>query len=223
MKYTGRIVGSLSLFLLHFVYIFYYYFRDKSVEPLDLYSYPVLILFGYWAGKQYDKVRFFSEKDELTGIYNRRYVMNTYEKITSLAERTNSKLFVLVVDCDNFKTINDTYGHHRGDMVLTMISEILANTTRKSDIVARWGGDEFLIIGHYHEETGIGAVLKKLEDKLENLSNQLKIPVKVSIGSAIYPNQSRDLFELIKIADDKMYQIKSSKNTLKIKKCHLTL
>ncbi|WML43080.1 GGDEF domain-containing protein [Neobacillus sp. PS3-40] len=212
MKYSGRIVGSLGLFLLHSVYIFYYYFRDNSVEPLDLYSYPFLVFFGYWAGKQYDKVRFYSEKDELTGIYNRRFVMNTYDKIFSFAERANSKLFILVVDCDSFKTINDTYGHHKGDMVLIKISELLVESTRKSDIVARWGGDEFLVIGHYNGEAGLETVLNRLEKKLENLSDQVKIPVKASIGSAIYPNDSMDLFELLKKADGQMYNCKASKS-----------
>ncbi|WP_153126377.1 GGDEF domain-containing protein [Peribacillus tepidiphilus] len=219
MDYTGRIIGSLGLFLLHSVYIFYYYFRDKVIEPLDLYSYPFLIFFGYWAGKQYDKVRFYSEKDELTGIFNRRFVMNNYEKIASLAERTNNKLFVLVVDCDNFKTINDTYGHHKGDIILTMISETLVETTRKSDIVARWGGDEFLVIGHYNEEAGLQALLQRLEEKLESLSEQVKIPISTSIGSAIYPNHSKNLFELIKIADHKMYHSKKLKKTFITSNC----
>lgn len=218
MKYTGRIFGSLCLFLLHSVYIFYYYFRDKSVEPLDLYSYPFLILFGYWAGKQFDKVRFYSEKDELTGIYNRRFVMNTYEKITSIAERTNSKLYVLIIDCDNFKAINDTYGHHEGDIVLTKISETLVDSTKKSDIVARWGGDEFLVIGLCNEEVGLQTILQRIEERLKNISNQLNIPIEASIGSAIYSKHSKDLFELIKIADDKMYNRKATKSTLKITK-----
>ncbi|KSU89238.1 MULTISPECIES: GGDEF domain-containing protein [Bacillales] len=218
MKYTGRIFGSLGLFLLHSVYIFYYFFRDGEVEPLDLYSYPLLIWIGYWGGKQFDKVRFYSEKDELTGIYNRRFVMNTYEKITSIAERTNSKLYVLVIDCDNFKAINDTYGHHNGDMVLIKISETLVDSTRKSDIVARWGGDEFLVIGLCNEEADLQTILQRLEEHLKNLAYQINLPIKASIGSAIYPNHSKDLFELIKIADDKMYNSKETKSTLKITK-----
>lgn len=197
MSYLGRFFGSLCLFLLHSIYIFYYYYRDNKVEQLDLYSYPLLILLGYWAGKQYDKVRFYSERDVLTGVYNRRFVINDYEKITSLAERTNSKLFVLVIDCDNFKAINDTYGHHKGDMVLTKISEALVSSTRKSDIVARWGGDEFLVIGLYNEEAGLQALVQRLEEHLENLSYQINMPIKASIGSAIFPKHSRDLFELI--------------------------
>lgn len=212
MKYTGRIIGSLSLFIIHSLYIFYYYARSQFIEPLDIYSYPFLVFFGYWAGMQFDQVKFYSEKDELTGIYNRRFVIKAYEN-TSLAKRTNNKFFILVIDCDNFKTINDTYGHLKGDLVLKKLGEILAESISKKDIVARWGGDEFLVIGSYTEQTNLETVIQNLKKKMETLSNQVQMPIEASIGSAIYPNHSKDLFELIKIADDKMYQSKTSKNT----------
>jgi diguanylate cyclase (GGDEF)-like protein len=214
MRYTGRIASTVFVFLLHSMYIAYYFYRDGKVEPFDLYTYPLIILYGYWTGKLYDKVKFYSEKDELTGLYNRRFVINTFEKITSLAQRANSKLFVLVIDCDNFKEINDKYGHLIGDMVLSKIGETLIRSTRKSDIVARWGGDEFLVIGHLKEETGLQIVIERLDNNLENLSKQIDIPVKVSIGSAIYPDHSRDLDELIKSADQNMYEYKGTKKCL---------
>ena len=106
---------------------------------------------GFWAGLQFDKARFLSERDLLTGMYNRRFVTNTFKQLASLVDRTNSQLFVLLIDCDNFKSINDCYGHNKGDQVLKKIGETLIETTRKSDIVARWGGDEFLIMGHYKD------------------------------------------------------------------------
>ncbi|WP_203364669.1 GGDEF domain-containing protein [Bacillus sp. REN10] len=211
MKYTGRFIGSLGLFIIHSIYIFYYYVRDKTIEPLDLYSYPFLLAFGYWAGKHYDQVKFYSEKDELTGIYNRRFVMNTYKKFVSLTERTNNQVFILIVDCDNFKMINDAYGHHKGDLILKKIGEILTESIDKNDIAARWGGDEFLVIGRYAEETSLQTIFHSLEEQMRNLSDQVQIPVKVSIGSAIYPNHGKDLFELIKIADSNMYQSKTSR------------
>ncbi|NOU53713.1 GGDEF domain-containing protein [Brevibacillus borstelensis] len=211
MGYTGRIVTSISVFFTHSLYIVYYYYRDGKVEALDLYSFPFLILFAYWAGKQYDKVKYLSDKDTLTGVYNRRFVLNSFEKIASLANRTNSKLFVLLIDCDNFKEINDRHGHHKGDMVLTAIAETLIRSTRKSDIVARWGGDEFLIIGHHKDETGLQTILSRLHNELENLYEQVNIDnVSVSIGSAIFPDQSRDLDELIRSADVDMYERKKS-------------
>ncbi|GED28659.1 hypothetical protein BAG01nite_47610 [Brevibacillus agri] len=213
MKYTGRIVLTIFAFLLHSMYIVYYFCRDGKVEPFDVYTYPLLIIWGYWTGKQYDKVKFFSEKDELTGLFNRRFVIKSFEKIASLAERANSKLFLLVIDCDNFKHINDDYGHDKGDLILTQIAETLVRSTRKSDISARWGGDEFLVIGHYKDEAGLQTLIMRLHNDLENLSNQVSIEVKVSIGSAIFPDQSRELDELIKSADQNMYMYKEQKKT----------
>lgn len=212
MKYTGRIMGSLSLFVVHSLYTFYYYFRDQSIETLDLFSYPFLIFLGYWAGKQFDQVKFYSEKDELTGIYNRRFVIKTYEKIMAMAQRTSKKFFILIIDCDNFKTINDTYGHLKGDQVLKEIGEILTNSINKNEIAARWGGDEFLVIGSYIGESRIQTVLQNVRGKMDTLSDQVQIPIQASIGYATFPNDSKDLFELIKIADEKMYQSKTSKN-----------
>lgn len=213
MKCTGRIVITIFAFLLHSMYIVYYFCRDGKIEPFDVYTYPLLIFGGYWTGKQYDKVKFFSEKDELTGLYNRRFVIKSFEKIASLAERANSKLFLLVIDCDNFKLINDRNGHHKGDLILTQIAETLIRSTRKSDIAARWGGDEFLVIGHYKDEAGLQTFLKRLHNDLENLSKQVNVGVSVSIGSAVFPDVSRDLDELIKSADQNMYMYKEQRKT----------
>lgn len=214
MRYTGRIFSSIAIFLVHLVYIIYYFCRDGKVEPFDLYTYPLLIVYGYLMGKQYDKMKFYSEKDELTGLYNRRFVVKTFEKIASFAERANSQLLLLVIDCDNFKQINDKYGHNKGDQILIAIAETLSKCTRKSDIVARWGGDEFLIIGHYKDEEGLQTLLKRLDNDLEKLSNQISLDVKVSIGSAIFPDQSQDLEELIKTADRHMYECKEQRKVL---------
>lgn len=120
-------------------------------------------------------------------------------------------MFILFIDADNFTEINDSLGHYSRDMVLKMIGEVLVSTTRKSDIVARWGGDEFLIDGHYRDEAGLHTILQRLEDDLRGLSQKIKISVNVSIGSAVFPDHHKDLFELIKIADQNMYHFKMKK------------
>jgi diguanylate cyclase (GGDEF)-like protein len=211
MKYNGRIFAIIIILFFHFLLIAYFYYNKGNIEPITLAIVPFMILVAYWAGKQFDKVKYYSDKDELTGLYNRRFVMNTFEKITSLAERTNSNIFLLVIDCDNFKDINDNHGHLKGDHILSVIGQELVDATRKSDLVARWGGDEFLIIGQLKEEHGLHPILKRIEERLEVLSNDVKIPIIVSIGSATFPDDSRDLFELIRIADKEMYNCKRTK------------
>ncbi|MFC7370896.1 GGDEF domain-containing protein [Fictibacillus iocasae] len=211
MQLIGRITGSLGMLGLHFIYIFYYYYRDTKVEALDLYSTPLLILIGYWCGKQYDKAKFHSEKDELTGTYNRRFIVRSFEKYTNMALRSNHKLFVILIDCDNFKSINDRFGHLKGDLVLTQISRALIGSTRKSDIIARWGGDEFLLIGLIKEDKDMVAIINRIDQALHSLKREIGISIGASIGSAIFPSQSKDLVELIKMADHNMYTMKASK------------
>lgn len=208
MRYSGRITGGVGSLFIHSIYIFYYYFRDGKIEAFDLYSSPIIFTLGFWTGYQFDKARYLSERDILTGLYNRRFVIHSFKQLTSLVDRTNSQLFVLLIDCDNFKHINDYYGHHKGDQVLKKISATLIGTTRKSDIVARWGGDEFLIIGHYKDAAGLQTMLKRIDYNLSILSDEFKIPIMVSIGSAVYPNESKELDDLIRIADKNMYKQK---------------
>jgi diguanylate cyclase (GGDEF)-like protein len=214
LRYTGRIVAVTLILVAHTSFVVYFSLLFGDINVVSLLGYFLWFFIGYWTGKQYDKAKYFSEKDPLTHLYNRRFVTNAFDKITSLAERTNNKLFVLVIDCDNFKDINDIHGHQKGDLVLSKIGETLVCMTRKSDIVARWGGDEFLVIGHYKEETGLLTFLQRLEDELSNLSSRINISIMASIGSAVYPDDHRELFELIKIADENMYKSKLTKRAL---------
>jgi diguanylate cyclase (GGDEF)-like protein len=214
MKFTGRIIAVTLTLVAHTSFVVYFSIVDGKTNIVSFIGYFLWFFIGYWTGKQYDKAKYFSEIDPLTDLYNRRFVMNTFEKITSIAERTNSKLFVLVFDCDNFKEINDKYGHQKGDLVLSMIGQTLVATMRKSDIVARWGGDEFLVLGYHKEEIGLQIILERLEDNFRNLSKQINIPVSVSIGSAIFPNHDKNLFDLIKKADENMYTSKLTKKGL---------
>lgn len=211
IKYTGRIIAVSLILFFHTSYLIYYYYRDGYIDIADWMGYPLLLSVAYWAGKQYDRAAYLSEKDVLTNLYNRRFILNAWNNVSALTDRTNSKLFILVIDCDNFKMINDGHGHHLGDKLLIQIGQLLTRSTRKSDIVARWGGDEFLVIGQYKDEAGLQILLSRLREDLERLSRELQIPVGASVGSAIYPDDSKELYELIKIADENMYRGKRTK------------
>ena len=84
--------------------------------------------------------------DELTGVYNRRFFNEILSKQLSLAKRRNEHLSLVILDLDNFKSINDAYGHSTGDRILQQIARILSDSVSKSDIIARYGGEEFTII-----------------------------------------------------------------------------
>ncbi|NRF95564.1 GGDEF domain-containing protein [Paenibacillus frigoriresistens] len=187
MKFIGRTIAISIIMFFHTSYLIYYFYRDGRIDIPDILGYPLFFCIAYWAGKQYDKATFFSEKDPLTNLYNRRFVMYSFDKILALTDRSNSKLFIMVIDCDNFKEINDIYGHSKGDLVLKTIGEALVKTTRKSDVVSRWGGDEFLINGQYKDDSGLQIIHQRLSEEFRNL------------------------YELIKLADEEMYNHKWKK------------
>ncbi|MCZ8523430.1 MULTISPECIES: GGDEF domain-containing protein [Paenibacillus] len=211
MKYLGRLTTTAIIAFVHTSYLIYYYFRDGIVDTADLLGYPLLLFLAWWAGLQYDRAKYYSEKDSLTNLYNRRFVTASFDKMGALANRNGAKLYVLVMDCDNFKEINDRYSHHTGDKVLRAISGLLLRHTRQSDVVARWGGDEFVVLGQYKDNEGLQAMLLRLQDECARLSEQYGMHIAISIGSSLYPDDSRDLYGLIKTADRHMYQAKAAK------------
>jgi diguanylate cyclase (GGDEF)-like protein/PAS domain S-box-containing protein len=146
--------------------------------------------------------------DTLTGLPNRK-LMNDY-LVANLAEaREKEHTFALLfLDMDGFKQINDTYGHEMGDMLLENVALRLANTVRREDMVARFGGDEFIIILRGAEEA------EDLADKiamslLAPISlNGIDLQITASIGIALYPNDGHNPQSLIKAADKALYKVK---------------
>jgi diguanylate cyclase (GGDEF)-like protein len=211
MNYKGRIIAFLLdlLFIILFVSSYYKTYGEiKYFECLgDIFS----LCLAWWCGKQYDKANFLSEKDVLTEVYNRRYVLQIFSKMLAKVDKSREKLSVFVIDIDHFKKINDTYGHKMGDRVIQHISNTLLTNTRKNDVVARWGGDEFLVIAPNQDNMTSHSMLKRIENELDEISERMQIQISSSIGVAIYPDDAKSLDDLVKIADRNMYQIKDFK------------
>lgn len=125
-----------------------------------------------------------------------------------MADRKGERLTVSVIDVNGFKTIKDTYGHEAGDRVLQVISTTLCHTVRKSDIVARWGGDEFIIMVLGTDKDGTLHMIKRIQAGLEQASESLQKCITVSTGIAIYPDEAQTLDDLLKVADHRMYKLK---------------
>lgn len=208
MGFKGRIAAVSITFCLQTVFVLYDTAKYGRLDAFVLAGYLLVLPVAYWAGFHFDRTKAESEKDPLTRLYNRRYVMESYPKLTMRASRQLGKLFVLMIDCDNFKTINDKLSHEKGDLVLQKIAALLCAHTRSSDIVSRWGGDEFLVIGEYNGSEALTAMLKRIAGELENLSLEMGIPISATIGSAVYPDDHHHINELIKIADREMYSYK---------------
>ena len=156
--------------------------------------------------------------DALTGLSNRHSFMSRLETSLQKASRYKHKCAVLFLDLDGFKGINDTYGHSAGDLVLTVTAQRIKNLIRKTDLVARMGGDEFtIIIEDFDNIRALNILAKKIIQAVsKNIALQEReLSLTTSIGISIYPDDAPDLEGLLKNADDAMYRAKElGKNTL---------
>jgi c-di-GMP phosphodiesterase len=166
----------------------------------------------------YEKLQELSDHDYLTGLYNRRKFEEflNYEVTRSL--RHNHKFTVLMIDLDNFKYINDTYGHASGDLVLQEVTNIFTINLRSGDILARLGGDEFaVILPETPYESGYIAV-EKLRSALETTPISLmfdQVSLTASFGISEYPEQGDNITALLTGSDLAMYKAKrAGKNTI---------
>lgn len=155
--------------------------------------------------------------DSLTGLGNKGLFDAQLQQAAKRAERDQEKLGLLVIDLDNFKTINDKYGHKVGDQLLQQVSDRIVKELRASDVVARIGGDEFaaILIKPKSAEL-IHAIAQKLEKELSaspyNISGTI-LKVGASVGSSVLPDDTNDLDQLFTMADKGMYQRKNNKKT----------
>ncbi|MEZ0328212.1 MAG: diguanylate cyclase [Dissulfuribacterales bacterium] len=152
-------------------------------------------------------------KDQLTGLYNRRYLELYIDNILSGVKRRNSTLCILMCDIDYFKKVNDEYGHDAGDIVLKELGHILASNVRAADLVIRFGGEEFLVLLIDCATPDAMAVAEKLRDTFENHIIRLpgqNIKKTLSIGVSEFPTDSDAIWEAIKFADIALYKAKEA-------------
>lgn len=161
---------------------------------------------------QKDKLQHQAMHDALTNLPNRAVMLDRLQVAMHDADRSKSELALLFIDLNRFKEINDTLGHHYGDLLLIEISRRLASGIRKSDTVARLGGDEFaVILGHISDEdaTAMAAKLTNMIGQAIEINGN-KLFVSGSIGIARYPTHAQDANTLVQYADVAMYAAKRS-------------
>jgi len=150
--------------------------------------------------------------DKLTGLDNRHKLDITLDYEESRYTRYNQSFGIILIDIDDFKYVNDTYGHLVGDRVLIEIASILKNNIRKIDILGRWGGEEFLIIVPQSNKKDLLELSKKLKDYIANNDFKLSKHITASFGLSLY---EKNLHTLLKNADDALYQVKrNGKNNI---------
>ena len=158
-----------------------------------------------------EQTRELVRRDELTGLYNRRYFFERFEREVYRSNRYNRVLSLLMIDIDHFKNYNDTYGHLRGDRLLKRLSRILEGSLRKIDVVARYGGEEFLVL--LPETTKEQAVMvgEKLRRAVENCdfndddSNLEPQHITITVGVASVPDDANEPIVALDLADKALY------------------
>jgi diguanylate cyclase (GGDEF)-like protein len=158
----------------------------------------------------YERERTLSRIDPLTGLANRRFFLELTQIELDWCRRRQTPLTIAYADVDNFKTVNDTLGHQTGDRLLSEVANTLKENVRSIDIVARPGGDEFVIMFPELESSKAQDVLKRLLTHLAERMSQQNWPVTFSIGAATYNNLNYSLEEMIAEADALMYAAKQA-------------
>lgn len=241
MKSKLAIITIISGWLLFFSWLLYDYFEYKSrmlihiFQPIKDYestTFHILILLaplvytiiGYLVNERVkllkrikeseEKYRALALIDELTGLHNRRGFFFLAEQQLKISNRTKKGMLLLFADLDDVKSINDTLGHHEGDRALIATANILKNTFRRSDIIARIGGDEFAILALETSEAVTELLSKRLQENLNsyNVEEARGYKLSLSIGFARYDYESPiALEELLIKADTNMYDKKRKK------------
>jgi diguanylate cyclase (GGDEF)-like protein len=158
----------------------------------------------------YQRTKELSSRDELTGLFNRRYFFENLETEVQRARRYRRAFTILMLDLDHFKHYNDTHGHLCGDQVLRQCGEILLGNTRRADVVARFGGEEFVIMLPEIDRQAGALVAEKIRAKIaqhpfHGRDRQPGGELTVTIGLATYPIDSDNGLELVDVADRALY------------------
>jgi len=157
-----------------------------------------------------DKLRSQALRDPLTGLYNRRYMEDTLQRVVRLAERDAHEVSVIMIDLDHFKRLNDQYGHAKGDAVLRDAAAAIIGQLRETDIACRYGGEELIVV---LPNCGADAAMIKAERiraSLKSLSEPGGAQVSASLGVACFPGTASSTRELVANADAALYQAKQA-------------
>lgn len=213
--------------------IVYYYKYEREMIPIDIiYEYLkqfgliliLILLFNfYWIKRlsvvnkklriSQDDLKKLAYTDPLTQVYNRHYFYKSSTDLLNAADREKVHTSLIMLDVDKFKLINDTFGHTIGDKVLVSLSNVLKNTIRESDILCRYGGEEFIILLPNTSKEGAEIIAEKLRSKVESTPNgekeNLQITISLGIASVAIGNKLT-IEMLIDNADRALYEAKET-------------
>jgi diguanylate cyclase (GGDEF)-like protein len=149
--------------------------------------------------------------------------MEQIEREFKRVERSEGSLSLMMIDLDGLKGINDRFGHHEGDSVLRGLGDIIKANTRASDVAARWGGDEFMLLTPETSSKGARRIGERIRSQVERYRPELdgeEVGISISVGIASYPGHASDVTQLLQRVDEAMYQAKrGGRNQLCVFSC----
>ncbi len=184
----------------------------KRILEDFLFVFMTVIGSSYTVERYMKNLEFYATRDYLTNLYNQRLFWEFLEYEVKRAEKRDYSFAIMLIDIDNFKLINDSYGHSFGDFFLNEMGKVLKETFRREDIVARYGGDEFAVIlpsaGSEEASRAAQRLIKRLEEFYLIAPDGKPVSVTVSIGISVYPQHAKNSRDLFIIADNMMYRAK---------------
>lgn len=206
LEQGGRRAGIVALFRAGRT------FSDGEEQILAIFATQVAMLLDMIAARE--QIANLADTDDLTGIWNRRYLRRQLAQEVERARTFNIPLSFLMIDLDDFKSINDTFGHVIGDVVLSEFCGVVRTTIRQTDVFARFGGDEFAVILPHTDTEAARAVAGRLLENIRALAiptdEEAAIRCSVSIGVAQFRGGVESPDDLVRRADDRLYRAKRS-------------
>jgi len=221
--YAGFRIGIIFSILSSIVWFFATITSHDNRMPISIMSWNSTVRLGFFIIISSILHYFKSERenariDFLTNIPNRREFDKQLLLETQRSVRYKHPLTLIYMDIDNFKTINDTHGHHEGDNLLKTVSDIIKNSMRSTDVIARLGGDEFAFILIGIDELQAEKKINKIKITLLHAMESKAWPVSFSFGVVTFHNFTKTVREMLHIADECMYKAKQDgKNRIIIK------
>jgi diguanylate cyclase (GGDEF)-like protein/PAS domain S-box-containing protein len=158
--------------------------------------------------KQQEEIKYLSYHDNLTNLYNRTFMEEEMKRLDSSRQLPIS---IVMIDVNGLKLFNDTYGHQKGDQLLIKTAEILKKSTRSEDIVARWAGDEFVILLPKTSRIEMGKIINRIEANCSQTEDD-EILISLAVGVAVKEKVEENIFDVFNKADKEMYKQKISKS-----------
>ena len=209
----SHLAHEITYNITYFLKLMTYFIPFSYLMMHSIFSYKTILKAQQELQQNQEKLKYLAAHDELTNVYNKREFENLLDKTIANYAREQDSFALFLIDIDDFKSINDTWGHAYGDHFLKHFTEQLTQLTRKGDIIARIGGDEFTIImPKLHSAKSAHQLAQRIIQGLTTayIVNEKCLLRTVSIGIAIYPKHGTNTEELLRNADLAMYSAKKS-------------